>query len=69
MIVLLTEREILSPGQVCNQCLYASVDGTPRFHEGKVTCGRGPDKLASAQQPQLCPMGFRVMDMPNKPDK
>jgi len=66
MVVLLTDREVLSPRQVCNQCLYASADGKPRFHEGKVTCGRGPDKPDPAKKPHCCPMGFRVVDMPNE---
>ncbi len=66
MLVLLTDREVLSPGQVCRQCLYASTEGRPRFHEGKVTCGRGPGTPVSQKKPQCCPMGFRVVDMPNE---
>ena len=67
MLVLLTDREVLSPGQVCRQCLYASSEGQPRFHEGKVTCGRSLVKAAEApSKNECCPMGFRVVEMPNE---
>ena len=65
MVVLLTDREVLSPGQVCQQCLFASADGKPRFHDGQVTCGRGLGNAKPAKS-QCCPMGFRVVDMPNE---
>jgi hypothetical protein len=65
MVVLLTDREVLSPGQVCRQCLFASTAGEPRFQDGQVICGRGNAAQAPATKPQCCPMGFRVVEMPD----
>ncbi len=65
MVVLLTDREVLSTGQVCRQCLYANTEGEPRIHDGKVTCGRGLQAPAPPTKSPCCPMGFRVVDMPN----
>ncbi|NJN31836.1 MAG: hypothetical protein HC824_16455 [Synechococcales cyanobacterium RM1_1_8] len=67
MLMLLTAQEILSPGQVCRHCVLANDQGEPRLHNGKVRCGRSllSPVLASEPLPQRCPMGFRVVELPN----
>jgi len=61
MLVILTDQQVLSPQQVCQGCLLADRKGLPRWHQGKLRCGRALGKLAE-NQPALyeCQMGFRV---------
>lgn len=61
MLVILTDKQVLSPQQVCPGCLLADRKGLPRWHQGKLGCGRFLGKLAQ-NQPALyeCQMGFRV---------
>ena len=61
MLVILTEEQILSPQQVCQGCLLANRSGSPRWHRGKLGCGKFLGKPGE-NQPALyeCQMGFRV---------
>jgi hypothetical protein len=61
MLVILTENQLLSPHQVCQNCLMADQSGQPRWHQGQLRCGRALHKLAESQPDQYeCQMGFRV---------
>lgn len=77
MLVVITEKQILSPQQVCCDCLLASQKGLPRWHEGKLGCGRNQinqgnnlpksPKNSNSQQAVSevyeCQMGFRLANV------
>ncbi len=64
MLVILTDKQILSPAQVCQGCLLADKSGQPRWHQGKLRCGHAVSKLAPQQPEQYeCEMGFRVANV------
>ena len=77
MLVVITEKQILAPQQVCCDCLLASKKGLPRWHEGKLGCGRNKVKQgqnlqniqANSHSPESvsevyeCQMGFRVANV------
>lgn len=64
MLVILTDRQILSPHIVCQSCLLADQSGLPRWRGGKLCCGHALRKLTE-NQPDLyeCQMGFRVANI------
>lgn len=61
MLVILMEEQILSPKQVCHNCLLADRRGLPRWRQGNLSCGKMLRGL-SEQQPELyeCQMGFQI---------
>ncbi len=77
MLVVITEKQILSPQQVCCDCLLASQKGLPRWHEGKLGCSRhkikqgknqqNPPTSSSSKQAVSeiyeCQMGFRLANV------
>jgi len=64
MLVILTDKQILSPAQVCQGCLLADKSGQPRWHQGKLCCGHAVSRLAPQQLEQYeCEMGFRVANV------
>lgn len=64
MLVILMEEQILSPSQICRNCLLATQSGQPRWHQGKLGCGHALRK-ANPHQPEQyeCEMGFRVANV------
>lgn len=64
MLVVLLEEQILSPKQVCQNCLLADHSGLPRWRKGNLGCGRTLRSLKN-QQPELyeCQMGFRLANL------
>ncbi len=61
MLVILTDNQILAPGQVCQSCLLADQTGQPRWRRGRLCCGQAVKKVAEQQSEQFeCVMGFRV---------
>ncbi len=44
MLVIITDEQLLSPKQVCQTCLMANRGGLPRWHQGKLKCGRTVNK-------------------------
>ncbi|NQZ65267.1 MULTISPECIES: hypothetical protein [Cyanophyceae] len=61
MLVILTDNQILAPGQVCQSCLLADQTGQPRWRRGRLYCGQAVKKVAEQQSEQFeCVMGFRV---------
>ncbi|MGH2415615.1 MAG: hypothetical protein ACRDEA_18370 [Microcystaceae cyanobacterium] len=64
MLVILTDEQILSTQQVCQGCLLANHRGLPRWHQGKLGCGRALGKLGD-NQPDLykCQMGFTIVSI------
>ena len=68
MLVILTERQVLSTKQVCSNCLMADSGGLPRWRQGKLSCGRllnnpRTDLDIPKNQVYECQMGFRVTDI------
>ena len=60
MLVILAGDQLLSPQQVCQDCLWADQRGQPRWHQGQLQCGKSkPDALPDPQSE--CPMGFRII--------
>lgn len=61
MLVVMMNDQLLPPTTICQSCLMADQQGRPRFHHGRLTCGR---KLAAMQEGQPiqyeCQMGFRI---------
>ena len=72
MLMMVTDTQILSPQEVCCGCLFASLDGKPRWKSGTLGCGklvadcqsRDPQSRDSqnSSQPDRyeCAMGFRL---------
>ena len=64
MLVIITDEQLLSPKQVCQTCLMANRGGLPRWHQGKLNCGRTVNKSNENQATVYeCQMGFRVADI------
>jgi hypothetical protein len=75
MLVILTDRQILSTKQVCSGCLMADSGGLPRWQQGKLCCGHLVAiqnhnveldvELSNCNRPKIyeCQMGFRVTDI------
>ncbi|MGB3691624.1 MAG: hypothetical protein WA865_08405 [Spirulinaceae cyanobacterium] len=65
MLIVITEKQILSPGQVCCDCLLASKKGLPRWHEGKLGCRRHQAKETKNLQNHLtnCPSQEAVSEV------
>ena len=40
MIVMIVDQQILSPKQVCQNCLMSDQSGLPRWHDSKLGCGK-----------------------------
>jgi hypothetical protein len=40
MIVMIVDQQILSPKQVCQNCLMSNQSGLPRWHDSKLGCGK-----------------------------
>ncbi len=64
MLVILTEKQVLSTERVCQGCLLANQSGSPRWHQGKLGCGQCIGKLGD-NQPTVyqCQMGFRLANI------
>lgn len=68
MLMMVTDTQILSPQQVCCGCLFASLDGEPRWKSGKLGCGKqiGEHQGLGSRDPDSppehyeCAMGFRL---------
>lgn len=76
MLVILTDEQMLSPQQVCCNCLLADSKGLPRWRKGKLGCGLAISSRRSRESPKSdredceghtklpelyeCQMGFRV---------
>ena len=66
MLVIVTNKQVLSVKQVCPGCLMADRGGSPRWHQGKLGCGnllnnkKTQDGQAKIYQ---CQMGFRVAEL------
>lgn len=61
MLVILTDEQILSPKQVCQNCLMANEDGLPRWAHGKLGCGQQLRAIPERQSCLYrCQMGFKV---------
>ncbi|MBD1808427.1 MAG: hypothetical protein KME25_00815 [Symplocastrum torsivum CPER-KK1] len=64
MLVILMDEQILSPNQVCQNCLLADQSGQPRWRRGKLGCGHAIRKLTPHQPDQYeCEMGFRIANV------
>ena len=64
MLVVMMNEQFLSPTTVCQSCLMADQQGQPRFHHGRLTCGRELAKLQAEQPTQYeCQMGFRIANI------
>lgn len=61
MLVIFTDDHVISPQQVCQNCLLANQQGLPRWHGGKLGCG-SPIQ-ASPSQVYQCQMGFKVAEI------
>ena len=64
MLVILTDEQLLSTERVCQGCLLANQSGYPRWHQGKLGCGRCIGKLGE-NKPTVyqCQMGFRLANI------
>jgi hypothetical protein len=67
MLVVIIDKQIIAPQQVCQACLLADRDGQPRWRQGKLCCGRIVNTLNYCNEPQSaayeCQMGFRLVEI------
>lgn len=71
MLVILTDRQILSTKQVCSGCLMADSGGLPRWRQGKLCCGHPvatqnnncEKNLSDRPKIYECQMGFQVTNI------
>ena len=73
MLVILTEKQVLSTKQVCSNCLMADSAGSPRWRQGKLCCGHLIENTAndfSSAEAQCkrakiyqCQMGFHLTNI------
>ena len=73
MLVILTEKQVLSTTQVCSSCLMADSAGSPRWRQGKLCCGRlienTTNSLSEAESRcerakiYQCQMGFHLTNI------
>lgn len=62
MLVILMKGQLLQPSAVCQSCPMASQSGQPRWHQGRLRCGRliespvgdGADENAVADNASSC---------------
>ncbi|MDJ0725970.1 MAG: hypothetical protein QNJ38_12730 [Prochloraceae cyanobacterium] len=61
MLVILTEEQIIGCERVCQGCVLADRSGSPRWSQGKLSCGRSVGKSKENQLDLYqCQMGFRL---------
>lgn len=61
MIVMITDEQIFSASQVCQNCLMADRSGLPRWRGDQLGCGKAMQKSALTQAKiYKCQMGFNV---------
>lgn len=64
MLVILQNEQVLSTDAICQSCLLASQSGTPRWNQGKLSCGHC---LGKSTQKQVtiyeCQMGFHLANI------
>ena len=61
MIVMITDEQILSASQVCQNCLMADRSGLPRWRKGQLGCGEALQTSVPRQaKVYKCQMGFNV---------
>ena len=67
MLVILMNDQVISPQTVCQGCLMANQQGQPRWHSGRLLCGRAlpwaAQDLGDRPNQYECRMGFRVADI------
>ena len=67
MLVILMNDQLLQPKAVCQGCLMADQQGKPRWHGGKLLCGRAltwtPGDGGDRPNQYECQMGFRIADI------
>lgn len=71
MLVILTDRQILSTKQVCDGCLMADSRGLPRWRQGKLCCGhlvetfKNDAGITCSERAKVyqCQMGFQVTEI------
>ncbi|WP_330202532.1 hypothetical protein [Cyanobacterium sp. Dongsha4] len=64
MLVILQKEQILNTDTICQTCLWANQQGSPRWQGGKLGCGHCLG-TSEPKQPQLyeCQMGFRLVNI------
>ena len=61
MIVMMTDNQILSPQQVCQNCLMSDQSGLPRWRNSELRCGKVLKQQTGKQaEVYQCQMGFNV---------
>lgn len=61
VIVMITDDQIFSASQVCQNCLMAERSGLPRWRGGQLGCGKALQDSSSRQAKiYKCQMGFNV---------
>lgn len=68
MLIMLTDNQLLSPEQVCPNCLWADGQGQPRWDKDQLRCGApigcSGDRICKQFR---CQMGFRLAQINEMP--
>jgi hypothetical protein len=64
MLVILNLEQVISPNQVCQGCVLATQNGSPRWEHGKLGCGHCLSH-GDKGQPAIyeCQMGFKLANI------
>ncbi len=65
MLVIITDRQIICPQDICSGCLWATTQGQPRWRQGQLCCGQQISQRTIDDQPSAyeCQMGFRLVNI------
>ena len=64
MLVIVLDEQVLSTEKVCPGCLLANAQGSPRWGNGKLKCGRSAHSQETKQSSLYeCQMGFKLVQL------
>jgi hypothetical protein len=65
MLLIVTDRQVIRPQNICEGCLWATSQGEPRWKQEKLCCGHQIRNRTACEQPAAyeCQMGFQLLDI------
>jgi hypothetical protein len=65
VLLIITDRQIICPPDICAGCLWATTQGQPRWRQGQLCCGQQINQRTADEQPSAyqCQMGFKLVNI------